>query len=431
LIKRYTAYSTALATQPPKSCRSVTISKTATTGTPIGSIPQGTAASPAISVRQSILLSSAKNASSTKDPEDDSGDTPAKDRPQQILDRDQKLYRVYSDDGLKETAYHVIDFAGFHPIWPIIEFSMTPTGASNDERMASFTRCVTALLGKMLYVDDTAMIAPIDINDNEDEHFIKTKTDIPSNFTKLGKHIMISGGSWVFNKKEKGSNNVYGRFQIPTEDMISRVSFEFSRVGGKNLFKKQHQAMETETPVMLLFICNGTGHSSILSDTRQMLDLAYDNIETNGMMPEEFENKDIPECSLRVNVPRMPSDRKRTNNKVFDHYSNQGKKAFRFEVAKEDVAYFKYLSGHAHRLWLDNKYFRKFAKFTATLSNNAPMSNCVSLRRCIQGHLNFHLSSTSITINGIDLLDASEVLRNAADRTAITKIMLLDLLYQI
>ena len=55
----------------------------------------------------------------------------------------------------------------------------------------------------MLYVNDTAMIAPINTNNNGDEHFIKTKTDIPSNFSKLGKHIMISGGSWVFNKKEK------------------------------------------------------------------------------------------------------------------------------------------------------------------------------------------------------------------------------------
>ncbi len=270
------------------------------------------------------------------------------------------------------------------------------------------------------------MIAPIDINDDDDKHFIKTKTDIPSNFTKLGKHIMISGGSWVFNKKEKGNNDVYGRFRlksrIPTEDMINRVSFQFSRVGGKNLYKKQHQAMETEMPLMLLFVCNGTDHDSTLSDTRQMLDLAYDDIEINGMMPEEFENKDIPEFSLRVNVPRMPSDGKKTDNKAFDHYKNQGKKAFHFEVAKEDVAYFKYLSGHAHRLRLDNKHFGKFAKFT---------SDCVSLWRCIQGHLNFHLSSTSITFDGIDNLDASEVLRNAADKTAITKLTLRDLLYRI
>ncbi len=166
--------------------------------------------------------------------------------------------------------------------------------------------------------------------------------------------------------------------------------------------------METETPLMLLFVCNNTYHSSILNDTCQMLDLAYDDIKTNRMMPEEFYNKDIPEFTLRVNVPRLPSNGKKTDNKAFNNYSNQGKKAFHFKVAKEDVAYFKYLSGHAHRLQLDNKFFGKFARFTATLSNNAPMSNCISFRRCIQGHLNFHLSSTSITIHGIDTLDASE-----------------------
>ena len=85
---------------------------------------------------------------------------------------------------------------------------------------------------------------------------------------------------------------------------------------------------------MLLFLCNGTDHSSILNDTCQMLDLAYDNIETNRMMPEEFNNKDIPEFTLRLNVPRLPSNGKKTDIKAFDNYSNQGKKAFHFEVAK-------------------------------------------------------------------------------------------------
>jgi hypothetical protein len=72
-----------------------------------------------------------------------------------------------------------------------------------------------------------------------------------------------------------------------------------------------------------------------------------------------------------------------------------------------------------------------FAKFTATLGNNAPMSDCVQLRQCIQGHLNFHLSLTSITINRIDTLDASEILRNPANMKPIRKLTLQDLLYQI
>ncbi len=155
-----------------------------------------------------------------------------------------------------------------------------------------------------------------------------------------------------------------------------------------------------------------------------MLNLAYDNIEQNRMMPEEFKNKNIPEFSLHLNVPCLPADTKKSDNRTYDHYRKQGKKAYHFEVAKEEVSYFKSLSGHAHRMHLDNKFFRKFAMFTATLDNNAPMSNCVSLCRCIQGHLNFHLSSTSITIHGIDSLDASEILQNAADKKTIAKFTL-------
>jgi hypothetical protein len=94
---------------------------------------------------------------------------------------------------------------------------------------------------------------------------------------------------------------------------------------------------------MLLFVCNGTDHSSILSDTRQMLDLAYDDIEQNGMLPEEYKNKDIPDFSLRLNMPCLPADTKKSNSRVYNHYCKQGKKAFHFEVAKEEVPYFKYL----------------------------------------------------------------------------------------
>jgi hypothetical protein len=65
------------------------------------------------------------------------------------------------------------------------------------------------------------------------------------------------------------------------------------------------------------------------------------------------------------------------------------------------------------------------------LWNNAPTSNCISLRQCIQGHLNFHLSSTSITLHGIDILDASEILRKPADKKTIAKFTLHDLLYRI
>jgi len=351
-----------------------------------------------------------------------------------VIDRPHKLYIVYDETG-QESRFHVEDFVGLFPSWPIIELSIIPTGNTKDERMTNFVRCFAALLAEIKHVDASAAIAPINIYDDDKDNFIVDRASLPDNFTKLGKWLMISGGSWVFEKKEKGNGEVYARFRLKSQDLaddiINRVSFEFNRLGGSRLSKKSMQAMETETPMMLLFVCNGTDHSSITTDVRQLLDLAYQDIEEENMMPEEYENRDIPRFAIRLNVPRLPQKKSSKENKAYDHMREQGKRAFHLEVAKPDLAFFTFLATHAHRMGLDTKYFGKFAKLTATLGKDAPLSDCARLRRCIQGHLNFHLSSTSIAINGIDDLDASEIVRNPTTGVKITRVSLRDMLYKI
>jgi hypothetical protein len=239
----------------------------------------------------------------------------------------------------------------------------------------------------------------------------------------------------VFSKKEKGKNDVYARFclksQVAAEDIINRVSFEFTRLGGSKINKKPMQVMETETHMMLLCVCNGTDQGSITTDIKQMIEIAYGDNDVEGMMPEEFENQDIPGFALRLNFPCLLEKKLAQDNNAYDHIREQGMKAFYFEVAKSDTPFFTFLANHAHRMKLDTKYFGKLAKLTATLGNNAPLSNCMRLQQCIQGRLNFHLSSTSITINGIDDLNASEVLRNAANGSKIARILLRNMLYHI
>ncbi len=188
--------------------------------------------------------------------------------------------------------------------------------------------------------------------------------------------------------------------------------------------------MEMVTPMMLLFVSNKAEHSSIVSDMKKLMEFAYDDIKTKLMMPEEYKNRDMPVFSLKINAPRLP-EKKKNNNKAYDHSHEQGKKALHFKVAKSDIPFFKFLCNHAHRMKLDTKYFGKFAKLMDTLGNNAPISNCTRLWRCIQGHLNFHLSSTSITIHGIDNLDAAETLKNSANRAMIMCFSLHDMLYRI
>jgi hypothetical protein len=215
------------------------------------------------------------------------------------------------------------------------------------------------------------------------------------------------------------------------KEIINKVSFEFTRLGGSRLSKKAMQAMETETPMMLLFLCNGTDHSSISTDIRQILDLAYKDINTEGMLPEQYKFRDLPKFALRLIVPRLPEKKSAKDNKSYDHIHKQGKKVLHLEVAKSDLAFFTFLATHAHRMGLDTKYFGKFAKLTATLGRDAPLSDCSRLRWCIQGHLNFHLSSTSVTINGIEDLDASEIVHNPTTGMTVARVSLRNMLYKI
>ena len=48
---------------------------------------------------------------------------------------------------------------------------MAPTGDTKDDQMNSFIKCVAALFGKILYVNDTARIATILIT-GEDSDYI-------------------------------------------------------------------------------------------------------------------------------------------------------------------------------------------------------------------------------------------------------------------
>jgi len=102
-----------------------------------------------------------------------------------IIDRSRKMY-ITRDDNKQEQRFHVEDFIGVFPAWPIIELSIAPTGSTKDEWMTSFLHFFAALFNEIKYNDNTAAIAPINIYDDSKENFIVDRSGLPDNFTKLG-----------------------------------------------------------------------------------------------------------------------------------------------------------------------------------------------------------------------------------------------------
>jgi hypothetical protein len=80
-------------------------------------VTQGMSNSPETATLQSILMTSSRHSPRDRDPhEEGEEDPPTKEQPREIYDQERKLYHVFSEDGMKETAYHVTDFAGFYPV---------------------------------------------------------------------------------------------------------------------------------------------------------------------------------------------------------------------------------------------------------------------------------------------------------------------------
>ena len=78
------------------------------------------------------------------------------------INRFNKLYIVYDENG-QESRFHVKEFVGFFPLWPIIEMSIAPAGNTKDERMTSFVKCFASIFAEIQYVNNSAAIAPINI----------------------------------------------------------------------------------------------------------------------------------------------------------------------------------------------------------------------------------------------------------------------------
>jgi hypothetical protein len=54
-----------------------------------------------------------------------------------VIDRQNKMYIVYNENK-QESRFHVEEFVGLFPSWPIIEMLIAPTGSTKDERMTNF-----------------------------------------------------------------------------------------------------------------------------------------------------------------------------------------------------------------------------------------------------------------------------------------------------
>ena len=89
------------------------------------------------------------------------------------------------------------------------------------------------------------------------------------------------------------------------EDVVERISCEWGRLNGKKMWLKAIKSFKTETPIAIYHMLNSAHNSTIITELTNILREAKDR-ESEADPFYIWEDSEIPEMALRLNVPKIP-----------------------------------------------------------------------------------------------------------------------------
>ncbi len=257
-------------------------------------------------------------------------------------------------------------------------------------------------------VDEHFVINPVKEGGREKDW--SDPTILPTSMTALGAYLVISGQR-VFekttsttNKKDSRPSAVYFSFavssDIPPDEIVARISVDWSMLGGTRLSVKTLCFFDTCTPIAIYFLWNEAQPATLLEELKVILN-SVSPLEPGGL------SQQLPPMTLRKQIPRIPGQA--TEN--FKHLSQQAqmaRRAWHIEVEARHaqslidlVARIKKETNMISEMWGRQVHFTKVADFSTTAGE---LKDYVKFA---QRHVNFHCSMTCISVKGISYLDAA------------------------
>jgi hypothetical protein len=92
---------------------------------------------------------------------------------------------------------------------------------------------------------------------------------------------------------------------VDPDTIVSRVMYESCCAGGFYFYKKQLQCAETVTPFIIYYLYTFNDNATLCAVLTFHLDKTHQGLESNFMLPEEFEHMKIPEINIHQGVPKL------------------------------------------------------------------------------------------------------------------------------
>ena len=312
----------------------------------------------------------------------------------------------------------------------VIELAIT---LKSDKAFEEFTKALMDFISNAQLVDPKFVINPI--NPNLKNHNITTKGEISPNMTKLGTHIKISGNGNVFNKKKVWDNRDQTRksrksqkeeFRDPTvyfsmivstevrpQELIDRVTHEWSRAGGSRLQIKDLQTIESETVVTFFRVSTLTPKSVILAELKKILLQAQQKASAESLDFSTYDfsiddgielGESLPPMNLRVQVALLKGAPVNAFSKL-SHQAQQARRSWHLEVDSQYAKKMKGLVEVAKVYGCVKEFWGCHAHLSEVTDANSSSREAKRQVDVAQSHTNYQLSMTSEELEGIIALD--------------------------
>jgi hypothetical protein len=250
-----------------------------------------------------------------------------------------------------------------------------------------------------------------------------SKSEMSNNMTIFLGYAPVGSNSNVF-KPKKNINKKKGRHGKDKPDMInpsvyptlifstnvdpdiitSQVTHEFCWAGGFYFRKKELQCIETRTPFIIYYLYTFNDLATICSELTSPIGQAYEGMQDNFILPEEFEHHKLPKINIRRGVPRLPGQ----SGEQFQKYTRDMQEARRAHLIECDTskipflcALINYIKKHslAAPIWGGHAYI------TETVDWDSPKGDLSRFVRMSQDHTCYNMSVISIKVCDITDID--------------------------
>ncbi len=185
-----------------------------------------------------------------------------------------------------------------------------------DNKYSAYVKQIGLLFKNIQLVNPTAIMHTS--NKPETAKLLGSKSEMSNNMKIFLSYAPVGGNSSIF-KPNKNVNKKKGQHGKDKPDMIdpsvyltlifssnvdpdtitSQSTHEYCQAGGFYFRKKQLQCIETCTPFIIHYLYTFNDLATIRSELTSLLGQAYEGMQNDFILPEEFEHHKLPKINIR------------------------------------------------------------------------------------------------------------------------------------